>query len=71
MWESADPNIQFMISEYNKQVAEQEQVKRLGYRLNDYCYSCKKFFKKLSWKLCDNGYITYWCASCLKKNKKK
>lgn len=59
-----------MMQEYYKQVAEQDKVKKIGYRLNDYCYSCKKHFDILGWKLCDNGYITYWCYSCLKKQKK-
>jgi hypothetical protein len=61
---SDDPNIQFMLREYEKGIAEQEQAKKSGFRLNDYCWNCKKFFKKLRWKLCDNGYISYWCKDC-------
>jgi len=67
MFESDDPNIQFMLAEYRKQLEEQAEVKRLGYRYDDYCWNCKKFFKKLRWKLCDNGYITYWCFGCYNK----
>jgi hypothetical protein len=64
MWQSEDPNIQFMLKEYSKLVAEQEETKRTGFRLNDYCYNCKKFQKKLKYKLCANGYISYWCDAC-------
>ena len=64
MCQSNDPEIQFMLREYNKQLYEQEETKRLGFRLNDYCYNCKKFKKKLKYKLCANGYISYWCDDC-------
>lgn len=54
----------WMGREYQKQLAEQEEVKRVGYRLNDYCWNCKRFQKKLRYKICDNGYISYWCDDC-------
>jgi hypothetical protein len=62
--DSDDPNIKFMLSEYKKQCEEQEEVKRCGFRYNDYCWNCKLFKERLRWKLCDNGYITYWCENC-------
>ena len=52
------------MQEYHKQLAEQEEVKRVGYRLNDYCWNCKKYFDKLRYKICDNGYISYICDGC-------
>lgn len=52
---------------YYKLLAEQEETKRLGYRLNDFCWNCKKFFKKLNYKICANGYISYWCKECFDK----
>jgi len=64
MFDSDDQNIMFMLREYEKGIAEQEQAKKSGFRLNDYCWNCKKFFKKLRWKMCDNGYISYWCDDC-------
>ena len=54
----------WMWQEYLKQLAEQEQVKKVGYRTNDYCWNCKKYFTKLRYKICDNGYLTYWCDGC-------
>jgi hypothetical protein len=56
--------VEYMQNEYNRLLAEQEQVKKVGYRLNDYCWNCKKFFPKLGYKICANGYITYWCEKC-------
>ena len=64
MIDETDPNIKFMMDEYRKQIAEQEQVKKDGFRYNDYCWNCRRFFKKLRWKLCENGYISYWCYGC-------
>ena len=64
MFDSDDQNIMFMLREYEKGIAEQEQAKKSGFRLNDYCWNCKKFFKKLRWKMCDNRYISYWCDDC-------
>ena len=59
-----EDNIKLLQNEYKKQLAEQEEVKRVGYRLNDYCWNCKRFFKKLGYKICDNGYISYICDNC-------
>ncbi len=53
-----------MIDEYYSQLAEQEEVIRVGYRLDDMCWNCKKHFKKLKYKICDNGYISYLCDKC-------
>jgi len=60
----SDANLEFMRREYVRMLAEQEEVKKHGFRYDDYCWHCKKFFHKLKWKLCDNGYISYWCEGC-------
>lgn len=60
-----------LYQEYVKQLAEQEEVKRIGYRLNDYCWNCKGFFLRLGYKICANGYITYWCKKCLLQREEK
>jgi hypothetical protein len=57
-------NLEFLIDEYNKQAAEQEEVIRVGYILDRDCWNCKKHFPKLRYKICDNGYISYWCDGC-------
>jgi len=53
-----------MMDEYFKVLAEQEEVKRVGYRINDVCWHCKQVFPRLRYKICDNGYISYWCDKC-------
>jgi len=57
-------NNEFIIEEYDKMVAEQEQVIKQGFVLDRDCWNCKKHFAKLRYKICDNGYISYWCDSC-------
>ena len=56
-----------MMEHYHKLVAEQEEVKKRGYATDQYCWLCKKFFKKLGYRICDNGYISYVCYPCLDK----
>jgi hypothetical protein len=59
-----DPDIDMMVKRYDEIVLEEEIVKKRGYQLHGYCWKCKKYFNKLKYKICANGFLTYWCYNC-------
>lgn len=60
-----DPNVDMMVNRYDELVKEEKQVKKRGYAFAGYCWKCKKWANKRKYRICPNGYLTYWCNGCL------
>lgn len=59
-----DPNIDMMVKRYDEIVVEEKKVKKRGHALAGYCWKCKKWAKKRTYKICANGHLTYYCFGC-------
>jgi hypothetical protein len=59
-----DPNIDMMINRFDEIVVEEKQVKKRGHALSGYCWKCKKWVHRRKYRICPNGFLTYYCNPC-------